>query len=283
MISVIIPLYNKESVIEKTIESVLCQSYTDFEVVIVDDGSTDRSCDVIGDFSDDRLTLYHKTNGGVSSARNAGIEKANGEWLYFLDADDVIERDALTTLCLCHSRYPDASVCSTNYHLCKKGKVSDAFVGGKDGYMEDPFKQMWQKKWGLRMGSFIVKRTRCNAIRFCTSIDIGEDLLFVMDIINDGHLCAYINRAVMDYNMDNSQLSHRNATLDEVLESHLDLYPDNKYLRYINRELVIKRIIKSFLFKDVVGKQLLYDNVMLIPGFFLVVIYRVYTKICNSI
>ena len=87
----------------------------------------------------------------------------------------------------------------------------------------------------------------------------------------------------MDYNMDNSQLSHRNATLDEVLESHLDLYPDNKYLRYINRELVIKRIIKSFLFKDVVGKQLLYDNVMLIPGFILVVIYRVYTKICNSI
>lgn len=166
--------------------------------------------------------------------------------------------------------------------LMQEGKVSDAFVGGKDGYMEDPFKQMWQKKWGLRMRALSWKRTRCNTIRFCTSIDIGEDLLFVMDIIDDGRICAYVDRAVMNYNMDNSQLSHRNATIDEVLESHLDLYPDNKYLRYINRELVVKRIIKSFLFKDVVGKQLLYENVMLIPSFILV-IYRVYTKICSSI
>ena len=161
--------------------------------------------------------------------------------------------------------------------------MSDAFAEGEDGYIEEPFKEMWRKKWGLRMGNFIVKRTRCNAIRFCTSIDIGEDLLFVMDIIDDGRICAYVGRAVMNYNMDNIQLSHRNATIDEVLESHLDLYPDNKYLRYINRELVVKRIIKSFLFKDVVGKQLLYENVMLIPSFILVVIYRVYTKICSSI
>lgn len=99
-ISVIIPLYNKEKAIEKTIESVLKQSYTDFELVIIDDGSTDGSADIVRKkaLADERIKYIYKDNGGVSSARNYGLSKSVGEWIVFIDADDEMLPDNLDTL-----------------------------------------------------------------------------------------------------------------------------------------------------------------------------------------
>lgn len=90
MISVIIPLYNKEKAIRNTVESVLKQTFEDFELIIADDGSTDCSADIVKEMitKDDRIHYYYKPNGGVSSARNFGLSKAKGEWVIFLDADD---------------------------------------------------------------------------------------------------------------------------------------------------------------------------------------------------
>lgn len=86
--SVIIPLYNKEKYIEDTLKSVLSQTFADFEVIIVNDGSTDASKDKVLSFGDSRIRYYDKENGGVSSARNFGIEKASTDYLALLDADD---------------------------------------------------------------------------------------------------------------------------------------------------------------------------------------------------
>mgnify|MGYP001196193873 CR=1 FL=1 len=88
MISVVIPLYNKEAFIAETLESVLSQTYSNFEVIVVDDGSTDRSVAVVRSFSDDRISLFEKTNAGVSVARNYGVDQAKYPWIAFLDADD---------------------------------------------------------------------------------------------------------------------------------------------------------------------------------------------------
>ena len=88
MISVIIPLYNKEPFIEETIRSVLTQSYNSFELIIVNDGSTDNSLALVKSFKDDRIKLFSIDHSGVSRARNFGVEKSNGEWIAFLDADD---------------------------------------------------------------------------------------------------------------------------------------------------------------------------------------------------
>lgn len=89
MISVIIPLYNKALSIEKTINSVLQQSYANFELIIVDDGSTDASAEVVEKIQDNRIKLIKKKNGGVSSARNLGIRETKFNYLIFLDADDL--------------------------------------------------------------------------------------------------------------------------------------------------------------------------------------------------
>lgn len=90
MISVIIPLYNKEKAVRHTIQSVLNQTFSDFELVVVDDGGTDSSAAIVKEFVslDDRVKYFYKKNGGVSSARNYGLLKAQGEWVIFLDADD---------------------------------------------------------------------------------------------------------------------------------------------------------------------------------------------------
>lgn len=97
MVSVIIPAYNAESYIEKAVNSVCGQSYDDIEVIVVNDGSNDSTPKVIDRLknSDDRIKVYHKPNGGVSSARNYGLEKAEGQYVIFLDADDQLADDAI--------------------------------------------------------------------------------------------------------------------------------------------------------------------------------------------
>lgn len=99
-ISVIIPLYNKEGAIENTINSVLKQTYTDFELIIIDDGSTDNSPVIAQKIAetDQRIHFIRKKNGGVSSARNYGLQQSKGEWIVFLDADDEMLSNNLETL-----------------------------------------------------------------------------------------------------------------------------------------------------------------------------------------
>ena len=95
MISIVIPLYNKERAIINTLQSVLAQTYTDCEIIIVDDGSTDNSLNVvhkrISELENERIRVIHKKNGGVSSARNRGIKEAKGEYVALLDGDDLWE------------------------------------------------------------------------------------------------------------------------------------------------------------------------------------------------
>ena len=100
MISIIIPIYNSEQYIYDCISSIISQSFKDLEVILIDDGSTDKSFDLCQEFvkKDKRIKLFHKSNGGVSSARNLGIEKASGEWFFFSDSDDLLMPNALQTM-----------------------------------------------------------------------------------------------------------------------------------------------------------------------------------------
>ena len=89
-ISIIVPVYNAEQWLERCIESIVAQTYADWELLLVDDGSNDRSGDICDRYaaSDPRIQAFHKPNGGVSSARNLGLDHAQGEWITFVDSDD---------------------------------------------------------------------------------------------------------------------------------------------------------------------------------------------------
>lgn len=93
MISVIVPVYNLEDYIERTVKSICKQTYSDLEIILVDDGSTDKSCDILEKLKklDSRIYVLHRPNGGVTAARLAGVESAHGDWIGFVDGDDYIE------------------------------------------------------------------------------------------------------------------------------------------------------------------------------------------------
>ena len=99
-ISIIVPIYNVETYLEECLDSVLRQDFQDYEIVCVDDGSTDGSSDIIGRYAmkDARITVFRQENAGLSCARNTGIEVAKGEYICFLDADDLLKEDTLSSL-----------------------------------------------------------------------------------------------------------------------------------------------------------------------------------------
>ena len=107
MISVVIPLYNKEKQIARTLQTVLNQTYQNFEIVIVNDGSTDGSVDEVLRISDSRIRLVSQENGGVSAARNRGIDEAKGEYIAFLDADDLYCPELIENIALYASQNID--------------------------------------------------------------------------------------------------------------------------------------------------------------------------------
>ena len=98
LLSVILPVYNKAGYLEKSLRSILDQDFTDYELIIIDDGSTDRSAEVIRQFEDPRIRLFTTSNQGVSAARNRGIKEAKGQFLLFLDADDYISPHYLSRI-----------------------------------------------------------------------------------------------------------------------------------------------------------------------------------------
>ena len=113
--SVVIPLYNKAPYINCTIESVLAQTFKDFEVIVVDDGSSDGSAELVALVRDPRFRLTRQTNSGVSAARNKGIALARGDWVAFLDGDDWHHPRYLETLVAAQNAYPDADTVATEF------------------------------------------------------------------------------------------------------------------------------------------------------------------------
>lgn len=115
--SVVIPLYNKEHFIKKTIQSVLDQNYQKFEIIIIDDGSTDKSLAEAKAIEDDRIQIYTQKNSGASAARNKGVEHAKYNWIAFLDADDIWYKDHLRQLHKSILAFPQAHVVSNAYEI----------------------------------------------------------------------------------------------------------------------------------------------------------------------
>ena len=122
--SVIVPVYNVEKYISKCLKSVKAQTLTDFECLIIDDGTKDNSIEkaieVIGD--DERFKIYHKVNGGLSDARNYGIDKATGEYLFFLDSDDYIDDTLLEDTYNMAKKYDSDIVCFDMMYVYDNGE-----------------------------------------------------------------------------------------------------------------------------------------------------------------
>jgi glycosyltransferase involved in cell wall biosynthesis len=141
LISVIIPVYNSEETIHQTIESVLNQTFSDFELIIINDGSTDSTLEIVSNIPDSRLSIYSYPNSGVSITRNRGIQKAKGEYIAFIDADDLWTPDKLESQYLALQASPDSGVAySWIDYISESGEVIPG--GAKGSFNGDVFKSL---------------------------------------------------------------------------------------------------------------------------------------------
>jgi len=171
--SVVIPLYNKEKSILNTVCSVLEQSYPNFELIVVNDGSTDGSLEVVKQMTDDRIRIVDKKNGGVSSARNAGIRSANHQWVALLDGDDVWLPDFLKMVCTMIEKYPEAEVISLGWKN-DVGKYEIPY--SKEGYI-DNYHKVSLKGAVLHSSSTVIKNTAFQSVGFFNeALAYGEDI-----------------------------------------------------------------------------------------------------------
>jgi len=115
--SVIIPLYNKADYIENTLKSVISQTFTDYEIIVINDGSTDKSETLVLGFNDERINIYNQKNQGVSVARNFGIQKSQGKLIAFLDADDFWFPNHLEELANLYHDFPDCGMYCSRYKI----------------------------------------------------------------------------------------------------------------------------------------------------------------------
>lgn len=184
MFSVIIPLYNKEKYIAHTLQSVLDQTFHDFEIIIVNDGSTDESVKEVEKFHDERIRLVEQTNAGVSAARNRGIEEAKYDLIAFLDADDLWEIDFLQTAFELHEHYPRCDIFALNYKIMTAEETFHSpIINGiptsfHHGIIQDYFKIASQSDPLICSISVVIKKESLRGIGgFPVGIRAGEDLL----------------------------------------------------------------------------------------------------------
>ena len=184
MISVVIPLYNKEALVGRTLESVLAQSYRDFEVVVVDDGSRDGSAAVVESFDDPRIRLIRQANAGVSAARNRGIAESRGEFIALLDADDIWRENYLQTQFELTQKYTQCDVFATNYCFCNSKGVERATIirklpfDGEDGILTNYFEVASCSHPPLWTSAVMMRKGAIESIGgFPVGIKSGEDLI----------------------------------------------------------------------------------------------------------
>lgn len=125
LISIVVPVYNVEAFLDKCLASILNQTFSDFEVLLVDDGSTDGSgllCETWGK-ADNRIKVFHKINGGLSDARNYALDRASGQYITCVDSDDYLDKDYLDKLIYISNRYPDTLMVGCSHYIEQDNKV----------------------------------------------------------------------------------------------------------------------------------------------------------------
>lgn len=195
-ISIIVPVYNGEKTLDVCIKSIQKQTFEDYEVIFVDDGSTDGSVQVIERYreKDERMRLVQKTNGGVSSARNYGVREACGEYLFFMDSDDYISPDYLSELMKTQTNerllvITEIQRFTSDEELCKKEveELKEILLKTKD-ILKVYMRELLNSPCNKLFKTDIVKKYR---LHFPEDASLGEDLLFNLDYIVTGEIDGF--------------------------------------------------------------------------------------------
>lgn len=266
LISVIVPIYNAEQTLRRCVDSILSQEFQDFELLLIDDGSKDESPSICDEYAkkDSRVQVFHKENGGVSSARNVGLDKAKGEWITFIDSDDEVSDDYLQDITE-HSEdiiikgYKKRFGKTIIESLSTQDIITNSFLDFVSSYITSSLLRGPVYKF--------YKKNILNNLRFLTDMKIGEDAWFVFNYLARcktfalSNLGMYIVRVderadevkyaiTVDYAVQS--LNYLKDAYDQLVKVHG--LKRTKFLEYIG---YFKRISKSDWISD---KKKWYSN-----------------------
>lgn len=216
--SVIIPVYNSESTLNKCVDSVLGQTYSNFELILVDDGSRDQSGQIIDEYAhkDNRVIAVHKENGGVSSARNKGIDIATGDYIAFIDSDDWIDSNYLESF-----NSSDADCIVSGFKLIENGIFKESFslnnliYNGNEiaNFCINNINLSLLVPWSKAFRRFLISE---HSLKFDCDINFGEDTLFNFEFISQAATLQSISACAYHYWYFNTKKPYR-VTVDQFL------------------------------------------------------------------
>lgn len=247
-ISIIIPIYNAEKYLGRCVDSILSQTFTDFEVLLIDDGSPDSSPAICDEYAkrDPRVRVFHKPNGGVSSARNLGLDNAKGEWITFIDADDYITKDLLYDYIL-DSDSSDLVIQGFSHNKDFDVSLPNQILDGED--LIDKFIDIDSEikgfVWNKLYRRDIIKN---NNIKFDENISMIEDLLFNIIFVKHCKSVRILNKINYVYFRHPKAACYKQhpfSSLSNTVFAFCEFYKNNEFA---NRQAFIKNKFIIYLF-----------------------------------
>ena len=245
LISIIVPVFNvNEIYLEECINSIQKQSYANIEILLIDDGSTNqcgRICDLYAE-KDKRIKVIHKQNGGVSSARNYGLENSSGDYVMFVDSDDILEKNIVNYLAFtAEETKAGITVCSCYHMSGDSNRESNEVVATKTVLPENGIDYLAYNKsifdeleptavWGK-----LYKRAVIENIKFNESMILGEDFIFNYYAINNTNFVTYSNQKLYNYRILETGIMHRKQDTAKIMKTFSELHKfyetqkDSKY------------------------------------------------------
>ena len=241
LFSVVIPLYNKENYISETINSVLKQSVQDFELIVINDGSTDKSLDIVKSFNDFRISLIDQKNIGLSATRNKGIKLAKGRIVALLDADDLWQPNFLKEIKSFHEAHPDIDVFGTSYQeyngkqfLNTKKNIPKIKFG--TSFIINNFFECNLFQPIITASSIAFKKGVMKDLTFDSAIDYGEDIDFYIKCFSQYKL-GYIYKNLAIIRVDNQDQITTTGIKDKKIpdfDTYKDITPNSSLKKYLD-------------------------------------------------
>lgn len=267
-VSVIIPVYNVEKYLPRCIKSVLDQTYQDLEIILVDDGTKDN-CGIMCDeyaTKDNRIRVIHKENGGLSSARNSGIEIATGDAVFFLDSDDYLSTECIEKMvCLMEENDADVSIIQMKYipenqnAECAEKEIENVVVMNSEKAIEE---SLYQRLYTCCAPAKLYKRKVIGEVRFPLE-RISEDLATCHLFLNNADKIVYSNYYGYYYRQHNSSIMHIfNPKRMDALEwaQAIEIFCKDKYPSIISASYCRTFNVSVHLLLDLPENGMEHDN-----------------------
>lgn len=270
-ISVIVPIYNKEKYINNLLKSIKEQTYENFELILVNDGSNDKSIEIAEENlkkSQLKYRIINKENGGQSTARNKGIKEAEGKWIVMLDADDTIQKDYLKIL------FESVKKCEADVAICDIRMVNDCNIFGeserthmlesKDG--KEFFKDFILHRISIGPPSLMIKKDLLDEynIKFNEKSKYSEEFIFITDLLYNANKVVHVKEELYNYCLRSGSVS-TGANIEKIINGYKQIekyskkYKDNinNYEEIYNKYALPRWILATARFT---AKNMTYDN-----------------------